>query len=162
VLSNQVITRKSFHKLQQTLRDYLEKEQPAIRERISSARDQGDLSENAEYHAAREEMTMLSYKISKLEERLSGARIVDEHEIDTSSVKVFTEVLLMDLDRKKKVVFKLVDPEEMDIVKGKISVASPIAKGLMGKKLGEIAEISVPAGLKRFKILKIDTYFDDE
>lgn len=159
---SQVITRNGYNKLQRQLKEMREIEQPAIRDRISSARDMGDLSENAEYHAAREELSMLMYKISKLEDRLAGCRIVDEDEIDTSSVKVFTEVRLQDLKQNREVTFKLVEPEEMDIARGKISVASPIAKGLMGKKVGEVAEIEVPAGSVSFKVLQIEKYFGDK
>lgn len=158
-----VITRKGFLKLQAQLKEMREVEQPAIRDRIATARDMGDLSENAEYHAAREELSMLMYKVSKLEERISGARIVDEDEIDTSSVKVFTEVRLKDLKRGgKEVVFRLVEPEAMDIAAGKISVGSPIAKGLMGKKVGEEAEIEVPVGTVHYQVLSIEKYFPDE
>ncbi len=158
---SQVITRAGYNKLQRQLKEMREVEQPAIRDRIASARDLGDLSENAEYHAAREELSMLMYKISKVEDRLAGARIVDEDEIDTSSVKVFTAVTLKDLNRDKQIVFKLVEEEAMDIAKGKISVGSPVAKGLMGKKVGEIAEIEIPAGTVRYEILNIEKYFGD-
>ena len=158
---SQVITRKSFHMLQEELRAMREVEQPAIRDRIAAARDLGDLSENAEYHAAREELSMLMYKVAKLEERLAACRIVDEDEIDTSSVKAFTEVTLMDLTQQRQVVFKLVEPEQMDFASGRISVGSPIAKGLLGKKVGEVAEIEVPAGTKRFQVLKIDKCFGE-
>lgn len=155
---SQVITRKSYLRLQEELRAMREEEQPAIRDRIAAARDLGDLSENAEYHAAREELSMLMYKVAKLEERLAACRIVDEVDVDTSSVKAFTEVTLMDLGQGREVVFKLVEPEEMDLPSGRISVGSPIAKGLLGKKVGEVAEIQVPAGLKRFQVLKIEKY----
>lgn len=153
---SQVITRKSYQRLAEELKAMREVEQPAIRDRISAARDLGDLSENAEYHAAREELSMLMYKVAKLEERLAACRIVDEDEVDTSSVKAFTEVTLMDLGMNRQVVFKLVEPEEMDFASGRISVGSPIAKGLLGKKVGEEAEIQVPAGVKRFQVLKIE------
>jgi transcription elongation factor GreA len=159
---SQVITRKSYLKLQDDLRQMKEVEQPAIRDRISAARDLGDLSENAEYHAAREELSMLMYKVAKLEERLADCRIVDEDDVDTSSVRAFTEVTLMDLNLKRQVVFKLVEPEQMDFASGRISVGSPIAKGLMGKKVGEEAEIEVPAGVKRYQVLKIDKYCAEE
>lgn len=157
-----VITRKGFRKLQAKLKEMREVEQPAIRDRIAAAREMGDLSENAEYHAAREELSMLMYNLSKLEDRISNARIVDEDEIDIGSVKVFTEVHLKDLNRGKNVVFRLVEPEAMDIAAGKISVASPIAKGLMGKKIGDTAEIEVPAGTMRYEVLSIAKYFPDE
>ncbi len=159
---SQVITRKSYLKLQEDLRQMKEVEQLAIRDRISSARDLGDLSENAEYHAAREELSMLMYKVAKLEERLADCRIVDEDEVDTSSVRAFTEVTLMDLTLNRQVVFKLVEPEQMDFASGRISVGSPIAKGLIGKKVGQEAEIEVPVGIKRYQVLKIDKYFGEE
>jgi transcription elongation factor GreA len=158
---SQVITRKSYLKLQGELKYMREVEQLAIRDRISVARDMGDLSENAEYHAAREELSMLMYKVAKLEERLADCRIVEEDEIDTSSVRAFTEVTLLDLNLKREVVFKLVEPEQMDFASGRISVGSPIAKGLIGKKIGEMAEIEVPVGVKRYQVLKIDKYFGD-
>ncbi|MFA7331477.1 MAG: transcription elongation factor GreA [Candidatus Delongbacteria bacterium] len=158
---SQVITRKSYLRLQGELKNMREVEQLAIRDRISAARDLGDLSENAEYHAAREELSMLMYKVAKLEERLADCRIVDEDEIDASSVRAFTEVTLMDLNLKREVIFKLVEPEQMDFASGRISVGSPIAKGLIGKKIGEVAEIEVPAGVKRYQVLKIDKYFGD-
>ena len=101
-----VITRKVYNKLQEELRDMREVQQPAIRDRIAAARDMGDLSENAEYHSAREELSMLMYKISKLEDRLATARIVDEHEIDLGSVKVFTKITLQDLNRNREVIFQ--------------------------------------------------------
>jgi transcription elongation factor GreA len=104
---------------------------------------------------------MLMYKVAKLEERLSACRIVDEEDVDTSSVKAFTVVTLMDLVQDREVVFKLVDPEQMDFASGRISVGSPIAKGLLGKKVGEMAEIEVPSGVKRFQVLKIDKLFGE-
>jgi transcription elongation factor GreA len=104
---------------------------------------------------------MLMYKITMMEDRIARARIVDEDEIDTNSVRVFTEVRLEDLNRKKEVVFKLVAPEDMNVSEGKISVASPIAKGLIGKKVNEIAEIDVPAGTMRYKVLDIQKYFGE-
>ena len=159
---SQVITRKSYQRLTQELKAMREVEQPAIRDRIASARDMGDLSENAEYHAAREELSMLMYKVAKLEERLAACRIVDEDEVDTSSVKAFTQVTLTDLGLGREVIFKLVEPEEMDFASGRISVGSPSAKGLLGKKIGEVAEIQVPAGVKRFQVLKIEKYHGDK
>jgi transcription elongation factor GreA len=156
-----VITRRGFEILTAQLKQMREKEQPAIRDRISEARDQGDLSENAEYHAAREELSMLMYKITMMEDRVARARIVDEDEVDTSSVRVFTQVTLMDVKRKKEIIFKLVAPEDMNVREGKISVASPVAKGLIGKKVGETAEITVPAGTMRYKVLAIEKYFGE-
>ncbi|MCB9475033.1 MAG: transcription elongation factor GreA [Candidatus Delongbacteria bacterium] len=129
------ITRKGYERLHEQLAE-LRAEQPLVRDRIAVARELGDLSENAEYHAAREEMTMLMYKIDSLEAKINSCRIVEEEEIDISSVRFFTKVTLMDLKQKKEKVFKLVSAEDMDIASGRISIQSPLAKGLIGKKVG--------------------------
>ncbi len=160
-MSTNYLTRKGYEKLAEQLKE-LRAEQPEVRDRIASAREQGDLSENAEYHAAREEMSMLMYKIGKLEEKMTACRIVEEEEIDTTSVRFFTKVTLLDLKTKKEKVYKLVSAEEMDFAKGKISIQSPLAKGLIGKKVGETAEVEVPAGTLKLKVLAIEKYFDQE
>ncbi len=159
-MSSQVITRKSYQRLQAELREMREVQQPQIRERISAARDLGDLAENSEYHSAREELSMLMFKIAQLEDRLNNCRIVDESQIDTGSVKVFTKVTLRDHNRDCDVVFQLVEPEETSLKEGKISVDSPIARGLMGKKVGESAEIEVPVGTMHYTVLKIERCSD--
>lgn len=160
-MSTNYLTRKGYEKLAAQLKE-LRAEQPEVRDRIASAREQGDLSENAEYHAAREEMSMLMYKIGKLEEKMTSCRIVEEEEIDTSSVRFFTKVTLQDLKSNKEKVYKLVSAEDMDFAKGKISIQSPLAKGLIGKKVGETAEVEVPAGTLKLKVLAIEKYFDQD
>lgn len=122
---------------------------------INEAREKGDLAENAEYHAAKEAQGLLEMKIAKLEELLSVARLLDESKIDTSKVSVFTIVKLRDVKAKKEVSYKLVSEKEADVKSGKISVTSPIGKGLLGKSVGDIVKISVPAGIIEFKILDI-------
>ncbi len=122
---------------------------------IKEAREKGDLSENAEYDAAKDAQGMMEMKIAKLEELLSQARLLDESKIDTSKVSVFTTVKLHDLKIKKEISYTLVSEKEADFKNGKISVTSPIGKGLLGKTVGETVKITVPAGILEFKILEI-------
>ncbi len=123
---------------------------------IKEAREKGDLSENAEYDAAKEEQGMLEMKIAKLKELLANARILDESKIDTSKVSVFTTVKLHDIQAKKDISYTLVSEKEADYKHGKISVTSPIGKGLLGKTVGETVKITVPAGILEFKVLQIN------
>lgn len=122
---------------------------------IKEAREKGDLSENAEYDAAKDAQGMMEMKIAKLEELLSQARLLDESKIDTSKVSVFTTVRLQDIKIKKEITYTLVSEKEADFKNGKISVTSPIGKGLLGKTAGETVKITVPAGVLEFKILEI-------
>lgn len=122
---------------------------------IKEAREKGDLSENAEYDAAKDAQGMMEMKIAKLEELLSQARLLDESKIDISKVSVFTTVKLHDLKIKKEISYTLVSEKEADFKNGKISVTSPIGKGLLGKAVGETVKITVPAGILEFKILDI-------
>ncbi len=122
---------------------------------INEAREKGDLAENAEYHAAKDAQGLLEMKIAKLEELLSVARLLDESKIDTSKVSVFTTVRLRDIKFKKEISYKLVSEKEADVKSGKISVTSPIGKGLLGKAVGDSVKIIVPAGIIEFKILEI-------
>lgn len=122
---------------------------------IKEAREKGDLSENAEYDAAKDAQGMMEMKIAKLEELLSKARLLDESKIDASKVSVFTTVKLHDLKFKKEISYTLVSEKEADIKIGKISVTSPIGKGLLGKAVGETVKITVPAGVLEFTILEI-------
>ena len=122
---------------------------------IAEARDKGDLSENAEYDAAKEAQGHLEAKIAKLEDMLSNARVMDAANVDTSKVSVMCNVKLKNLKDKKNVTYQIVSEKEADLKTGKISVGSPIGKGLLGKQVGEIAEITVPAGTLKFEILEI-------
>ncbi|MBR74127.1 MAG: transcription elongation factor GreA [Dehalococcoidaceae bacterium] len=150
-------TQEGFDKLTEEL-DFLKQvERPRITQEIADARDKGDLSENAEYDAAKEAQGMLEAKIAKLEEQLSQARILDESELDTSSVHLLTKVTIKNLDNDMQLTYAIVPEAEADLMAKKISVESPIAKGLLGKKVGETAEISVPSGIVKFEIIAITT-----
>ena len=122
---------------------------------IAEARDKGDLSENAEYDAAKEAQGLLELKISKLETVVGNARVIDESSVDTSKVSILSSVKIKNKKNKMEVTYQLVAEEEADLKSGKISVQSPIGKGLLGKKKGEMATIKVPAGDMEFEILDI-------
>ncbi len=148
-------TPEGLKKLQEELHHLKTVERPFISKQIAEARDKGDLSENAEYDAAKDAQGLLELKISKLEEMLSNARILDESKIDTSRITVLTTVKLQNLNNNQLVIYTLVAEKEADFKAGKISVTSPIGKGLLGKTVEEIAEIEVPSGKLKFKILEI-------
>jgi transcription elongation factor GreA len=122
---------------------------------IAEAREKGDLRENAEYDAAKEAQGLLEAKIQRLEGELANARIMDEGSIDTSKASILTKVTVTNLNTKKEVTYYLVSEKEADLKLGKISVTSPIGKGLLGKHVGEVAEVKVPAGIIKFKVEKI-------
>ena len=141
------------------LRDELNKlkdvERPKVSNEIAEARDKGDLSENAEYDAAKEAQGLLEMKISKLENILSRARLIDESQLDNSKVLVLSTVKLKNQANGMKITYTLVAESEADIKTGKISVNSPIGKGLLGKSAGELVEIVVPNGILKFDVLEI-------
>ncbi len=122
---------------------------------IQEAREKGDLSENAEYHAAKDAQGMLEFKINELEKKLANVKIIDESMIDTSQVGILSNVTIKNKKTNKEIVYKLVSEAEADLKAGKISVSSPIGQGLVGKKVGDIATITTPAGKLEFEILKI-------
>tara|TARA_B100000963_G_scaffold292921_1_gene263216 strand:+ start:96 stop:569 length:474 start_codon:yes stop_codon:yes gene_type:complete len=148
-------TEEGLNKLKDELEHLKFVERPNISQQIAEARDKGDLSENAEYDAAKEAQGMLEMKIAKLEEMYSGARVIDESQLDTDKVLALSIVKIRNLNTKAEMTFTLVAETEADIKTGKISVNSPIGTGLLGKKVGEVAEIQVPAGLVKFEILHI-------
>ena len=148
-------TEEGLKKLKDELEHLKFVERPNISQQIADARDKGDLSENAEYDAAKEAQGMLEMKIAKLEEMYSGARVIDESQLDTDKVLALSIVKIRNLNTKAEMTFTLVAETEADIKMGKISVNSPIGTGLLGKKVGEVAEIQVPAGLVKFEILDI-------
>ena len=148
-------TEEGLKKLKEELEHLKFVERPNISQQIAEARDKGDLSENAEYDAAKEAQGMLEMKIAKLEEMYAGARVIDESQLDTDKVLALSIVKIRNLNTKAEMIFTLVAETEADIKKGKISVNSPIGTGLLGKKVGEVAEIQVPAGLVKFEILDI-------
>jgi transcription elongation factor GreA len=128
---------------------------------IAEARDKGDLSENAEYDAAKDAQGLLEMKISKLEDVLSNARVLDESTIDTSKVSILSKVKIKNKKNGAQMTYTLVSEEEADLKTGKISVKSPIGKGLLGKKIGEVTEIVVPAGKIQFEIQDISLLVDE-
>jgi len=144
-----------LEKLKQELLNLITVERPAISAAIAEARDKGDLSENAEYDAAKDAQGHLEAKISKLQTLISNARLLDESMIDTSKVLLLSKVEFINLATKKTQVYDIVPESEANLRDGKISVTSPIAKGMLGKREGEIAEIDVPAGNLRLQIIKI-------
>jgi transcription elongation factor GreA len=148
-------TEEGLKKLREELNQLKDIERPKISNAIAEARDKGDLSENAEYDAAKEAQGMLEMKISKLEETLAGARLIDESQLDTSKILVLSKVKIKNETNGMEMDYMLVADGEADLASGKISVNSPIGKGLLGKSVGDIAKISVPNGTLKFKILEI-------
>jgi len=148
-------TPEGLQKLNDTLQQLVMVERPSISRQIAEARDKGDLSENAEYSAAKEAQSMLELKISKLQDTVSNARLIDEKKLDNSKVLIFSTVKLRNTNNGSQVTYTLVPENEANIKVGKLSVSSPIAKGLLGKSLGEKVEITVPAGVIAFEIIEI-------
>lgn len=148
-------TEEGLKKLQEELHHLRTVERPHISQQIADARDKGDLSENAEYHAAKEEQGLLEARIAKLEETLANARVVDASQLDDSKVYIHSRVMVRHVDNGAQREFTLVAESEVDIKVGKISVSSPIGKGLLGKARGEVAEIMTPTGSARFEIIEI-------
>lgn len=144
-----------LQKLRDELHHLVTVERPLISKQIAEARDKGDLSENAEYSAAKEAQSMLELKISKLQDVLNNARLIDESKLDNSKVLIFSTVKLKNTQNGLVVTYTLVPENEANIKQGKISVSSPISKGLLGKKIGEKVEIVVPAGTVAFEIIEI-------
>ena len=149
-------TKEGLNKLKDELSQLKDIERPKASNAIAEARDKGDLSENAEYDAAKEAQGMLEMKISKLEAVLSNARLIDESQLDLSKVLVLSKVTIKNLNNQMQLKYTLVAESEADLKSGKISVSSPIGKGLLGKKVGEIAEVVVPNGTIKFEIISIE------
>ena len=149
-------TKEGLDKLRTELNQLKDVERPNASKAIAEARDKGDLSENAEYDAAKEAQGLLELKISKLEEILSNARLIDESQLDTSKILVLSKVKIKNQLNGATVEYQLVAESEADLKSGKISVNSPIGKGLLGKSVGDVAEISVPSGKLKFEILSIN------
>jgi transcription elongation factor GreA len=148
-------TAEGLKKLREELSQLKDVERPKASQAIADARDKGDLSENAEYDAAKEAQGLLELKISKLEETLANARLIDESQLDTSKVLVLSTVKLKNQANGIEMKYTLVAESEADLKTGKISVSSPIGKGLLGKEVGDTAEITVPNGTLKFDILEI-------
>ena len=156
-MDNKIIylSEQGFNDLKKELSHLVTVERPNIIKQIAEARDKGDLSENAEYDAAKEAQGLLEAKISKLELDLSNARILDESNVDTSTVRLLTHVTIENLENSMRMSYIIVSESEADITAKKISSSSPIGKGLLGKKEGDVVDINVPNGIVKFKIISI-------
>ncbi len=149
------MTKSGYDKKMQELAHLENVERPAVVQAIVEAREKGDLSENAEYDAARERQGMLEAKIAELKNLIAGARIIDESKINTDEVQLLTKVTIMNLANKAKMTYTIVTETESNLREGKISITTPIAKGLVGHKVGDVVEIQAPAGTMKFEILEI-------
>lgn len=149
------LTEEGLMKLRAEVEQLKSVERPAISRMIAEARDKGDLSENAEYDAAKEAQGMLELRISKLEDTIANARIIDESKIDTDKVQILNKVKLKNMKTKAEVEYTLVAESEANLKENKLSIATPIAKALIGKKVGDVVEVTVPSGIMNFQILNI-------
>ena len=149
------MTAEGLQKLKEELQFLESVERPRVIAAIAEARDKGDLSENAEYDAAKEEQGLLESKIALIKSKIVDARIIDETDINTDEVQILTRVRVLNLKTNQEKVYQLVTEGEANVAEGKLATTTPIAKGLLGKKVGDIAEVVVPAGKLQFKILEI-------
>jgi transcription elongation factor GreA len=149
------LTREGLVKIENELREYEQVKRPIAARDVEEARKQGDLTENAEYDAAREELDRLDARIAKLRHTLSKVQIIESNRIDSEKVNILNKVRLRDLDKGLEFTYILVSPEEVDIDRGLISIKSPVGRAILGKKVGEIVEFTVPAGDKRWQIIAI-------
>ena len=149
------LTAEGYKKLKDELDHLRSVERPAASAAIAEARDKGDLSENAEYDAAREAQSLLEMKIAQLETTLANSRIIDETKIDKSKVQILSKVTLLNHNNNRQVVYTIVAEHEANLREGKLAIGTPIAKALLGKKKGEVVEVTVPAGVLKFEILDI-------
>jgi transcription elongation factor GreA len=149
------VSKEGFEKMNKELHEMKYVQRPFIAKQIADARDKGDLSENAEYHAAKEDQGLLEARIAQLEDLITKTRIIDETKLDTSKVMMLSKVKVKNLATKKDMVYTMVSNSEADFKSGKISINSPIGAGLMGKKVGDIAEITAPAGIIKLEVLDI-------
>ena len=149
------MTAEGLQKLKEELHLLETVERPRVIAAIAEARDKGDLSENAEYDAAKEEQGQLESKIALIKAKIMDARIIDETSISTEEVQILTKVKVLNLKTNQEKMYQLVTEGEANVTEGKLATTTPIAKGLLGKKVGDIAEVVVPAGKLQFKILEI-------
>lgn len=154
-MSVNYMTKDGYEALQKEIKQLETVERPKISAQIAEARDKGDLSENAEYDAAKEAQGLLEMRIGKLKETLNNSRILDPKDVDVSSINILNTVRLLNKKFNKEVKYTLVTEKEADLKLGRISIESPIAKGLIGKKVGDIVDVQVPAGLIQFEVLEI-------
>lgn len=149
------VTEEGLNKLKEELDQLISVERPSISQQIAEARDKGDLSENAEYDAAKEAQGLLEMRIAKLKETIVNSRIIDESKLDDSKVQILSKVKIKNTKNNATMQYTIVSETEADLKAGKISIDTPIAKGLIGKKVGDVAEVTVPNGKMAFEILDI-------
>lgn len=151
----QYVSQETLEQMKAELKKMKSVDRPAASRAIGEAREKGDLKENAEYDAAKEAQGLLEAKIAAFEGSMASIRVLDEASIDTSKVSILTKVTMTNLGTKKQVTYKIVGEQEADLKVGKISVTSPIGRGILGKAVGETAEVQAPAGVMKFKIEEI-------
>lgn len=149
------LTSEGLEKLKAEFQQLISVERPSISKQIAEARDKGDLSENAEYDAAKEAQGLLELKISKLEDMIANARIIDESRINTTHIQIMNKVKLKNLSNDSVVEYTLVGEAEANLREGKLAAATPIGRALIGKKKGDVVEVNVPSGVLKFEILEI-------
>lgn len=149
------MTADGYRKLTEELNELESVQRPLISKQIAEARDKGDLSENAEYDAAKEAQGMLEMKIAQLKDTIASARLIDETKIKTDEVQILTKVKLKNTKNGQVMAYTIVSESEANLKEGKLSVTTPIAKGLLGKKVGELAQVKVPSGQMEFEVLEI-------
>lgn len=149
------MTEEGYKKLKEEINTLETVNRPAISKQIAEARDKGDLSENAEYDAAKEAQGMLEAKIANLKNLLANARLIDENSIGTEQVQILNKVTIRNTKNNQQMTYTLVAENEANLKEGKIAVNTPIAQGLMGKKVGDVAEIKVPSGVMSFEVVEI-------
>lgn len=149
------MTAEGYKKLTEELAELEGVQRPLISKQIAEARDKGDLSENAEYDAAKEAQGMLEMKIAQLKDTIASARLIDESRINTNEVQILTRVKIKNVKNGQIMTYMIVSESEANLKEGKLSVTTPIAKGLLGKKVGEIAQVKVPSGIMEFEIMEI-------
>ena len=149
------VSKEGFDRMHKELYDMKYVQRPFISKQIADARDKGDLSENAEYHAAKEDQGLLEGRIAQLEDIITKTRIIDESNLNNSKVMMLSKVTVQNLATKKEMVYSMVSDSEADFKLGKISIKSPIGAGLMGKVVGDVAEITAPAGIINLKVIDI-------
>lgn len=150
-----ILTYAGLKKLEDELHDLKVVKRKEVADKIKEAREQGDLSENAEYDAAKDAQGLLEAKIAQLQDVISNCRIIDESQIDTSKVQILNKVTIKNIKTKATMTYTLVSESEADFKAGKLSITTPIAKALIGKKLGDKVEVQVPAGMMEFEIMDI-------
>ena len=149
------LTAEGYKKLKDELDHMRSVERPAAAAAIAEARDKGDLSENAEYDAAREAQGLLEMRIAQLEATLSNSRVIDESKISKDKIQILSKVTLLNHNNHREVVYTIVSENEANLREGKLAIGTPIAKALLGKKKGDIVEVSVPAGIIKFEVLDL-------